>query len=791
MANDLRSVTAPASTRADATVANAAATRDFWLTSRVRDGGKLVKPYAQHGMTYAAMHATATNLAQVPFLIHAGADEETEDVLRDGPWVSLFDRPNPTCKYRAKFFEQIVLDLLDDRGECFVVKEGRGDEPVSEGEIPAELWPISGRYFDYVLDKETKLPMAWIYRSPSDPKPVVYQPEQLVLFQLSNPYDKLRGLGPLASAAVAMAADYKASRFNEAFFDNDATPGGVLVSQKPLNREQRQQITEAWEERHQGTTKRRRVAMLEGGLDYKETGISQREMEFTELRHTSWQEILAILGVPEYIVGLTENLNNATAQAEEKGWWIRSIFPLMRVLEDGFWEQLFSPAEGNARSLARTRSAEKSYRLRKASYTRPRARCYARYEQYRGARSDASRVGFSTESRVPGSDVWGEFDLSTVEALRENFTEKVNTANVLRTMGYPLNEINQRTDLGMEDMEPEIGDVSLVPNTLVPSGSLQEMADANLEATKNPPQPVVAPGTTAGKATEKPPAPSQKAEKQLDREEIRRKVTAFLARRPMEREKIWLRQTQATAPIEARFRTKFTRWLKELRDWQLKALAKYPSSLLPRSNGPAIYRAPNDHLTPEQIKAAIFDSKSWGKRLSSLEHVVYVDAAKQGVESAIQQLGGNFAFDVVDPRVVDVINQREVKLAKVSDTVNKLVEKTLQRGVENGETISQLQDRLKPYFNQLAGSRSLMVARTEIAGATNSARNLVYQEEGVESTQWITARDEAVRDSHAELDGDEAPVGTPFANGLLYPGDPAGPPEEVINCRCVAIPSRK
>jgi uncharacterized protein with gpF-like domain len=54
--------------------------------------------------------------------------------------------------------------------------------------------------------------------------------------------------------------------------------------------------------------------------------------------------------------------------------------------------------------------------------------------------------------------------------------------------------------------------------------------------------------------------------------------------------------------------------------------------------------------------------------------------------------------------------------------------------------------------------------------------------------EWLTARDDRVRDSHQELDGEVAAVGDRFSNGLLYPLDPAGPPEEIVNCRCVALP---
>lgn len=44
--------------------------------------------------------------------------------------------------------------------------------------------------------------------------------------------------------------------------------------------------------------------------------------------------------------------------------------------------------------------------------------------------------------------------------------------------------------------------------------------------------------------------------------------------------------------------------------------------------------------------------------------------------------------------------------------------------------------------------------------------------------------DKRTRDTHAQINGVEEELRVPFANGLLYPGDPSGPAKEVINCRC-------
>lgn len=57
--------------------------------------------------------------------------------------------------------------------------------------------------------------------------------------------------------------------------------------------------------------------------------------------------------------------------------------------------------------------------------------------------------------------------------------------------------------------------------------------------------------------------------------------------------------------------------------------------------------------------------------------------------------------------------------------------------------------------------------------------------------RWVTMRDEDVRATHRALEGQTiVPGGTFNVNGnpLHYPGEPVGPPEIWINCRCMAMP---
>ena len=82
-----------------------------------------------------------------------------------------------------------------------------------------------------------------------------------------------------------------------------------------------------------------------------------------------------------------------------------------------------------------------------------------------------------------------------------------------------------------------------------------------------------------------------------------------------------------------------------------------------------------------------------------------------------------------------------------------------------------------------------MAELTETAVVSSFTQFHTYKSSGITRKQWLTANDEKVRDSHVTC-GDEGPVpyDESFENGLMYPSDPSGSADEVINCRCALQP---
>ena len=161
---------------------------------------------------------------------------------------------------------------------------------------------------------------------------------------------------------------------------------------------------------------------------------------------------------------------------------------------------------------------------------------------------------------------------------------------------------------------------------------------------------------------------------------------------------------------------------------------------------------------------------------------------------AVDGVGG-YMFSLIDADTVknlatsdkSLLPYKELDESKdVRWNVKKMNAEVLQ-GILQGEPMDKIASRLSKVtgMNETAAIRN---ARTMVTGAENKGRLDSYaraEADGIilERT-WLATNDSRTRHSHAVLDGETKPIDTPFSNGLMYPGDPSGRPEEVYNCRC-------
>lgn len=149
-------------------------------------------------------------------------------------------------------------------------------------------------------------------------------------------------------------------------------------------------------------------------------------------------------------------------------------------------------------------------------------------------------------------------------------------------------------------------------------------------------------------------------------------------------------------------------------------------------------------------------------------------------------------FDLSHPAIRWFLEQRPQRYALlVSATLADLFRPVLAELEAQGASVADMTQTLEERWEALTPTVAERIVRTEVISAANAATYATFQEAQVEQKEWLSARDSRVRDTHRAADGQIVAMAEPFTVGaarLAFPGDPDGPPEEIINCRCVVIP---
>lgn len=122
---------------------------------------------------------------------------------------------------------------------------------------------------------------------------------------------------------------------------------------------------------------------------------------------------------------------------------------------------------------------------------------------------------------------------------------------------------------------------------------------------------------------------------------------------------------------------------------------------------------------------------------------------------------------------------------------SKRIESALLTGLLKGVDMKKMTDA---FFDVMGSNRKAawMNARTAVISAQNAGHQTTYEaavDMGIRmQKRWLATLDERTRESHQSMDGTVVNVDEKFHNGLLYPGDPSGAPDEVFRCRCRIIP---
>lgn len=371
-----------------------------------------LKIYGSHAVVYACVSKIISAIQEAPLTLGRETDDgfEYADDDEDDILELITKKPNSLMNYRQ--WVGVISAQLLLTGESFIW------EWRDKAGFLTELWPIPKNWIQHIKDKEGNLDH---YTIQQGRKRVPVKLQDMTRIYIPDPANPLAALGPLQAALKDYQTDVARENYIAEMLTNLKVPGLILKQPEGWDVEQKKEARAAIADII-GKGKRGNSLFLSGENASVELMAPLKDLDWPGLSSLSETRVCAAFGVPPQTVGLRAGESAKTYSNYEEA-------------NRSFYNQTIVSAWLNLQS----------------SFTK-------------GFIQD--EVHEDDEDKDKYKDLEFRFDLSGILQLQED--QKVVTDRVVKQWTGSLITRNEaRLAIGMDPLEPEIGDVLIVPMNLI------------------------------------------------------------------------------------------------------------------------------------------------------------------------------------------------------------------------------------------------------------------------------------------------------------------------------------
>lgn len=689
--------------------------------------------YAQVYGVYAwvkkAVGLIAGSISPLPVLV-VDPDEEEQP---DHPISQMLAYANDSMD-TSDLWERWVVDMML-AGEAFIeIVNSRAGQPL-------EMWPRRPDEVKIIPDKSAErqfYPRVLEYRLGDDE--LVIPVESMAHDKFFNPLNPWRGLAPIAALRQGITIDLFAQAWSRLFLKRGARPDFALIAPDGITRTEKEDLVDTLLAGHSGPEGwHRPIALEKGVVDIKPLNWTPKDIEWLEQRRFARDEVAAVFGVPDEIMGYGRDTYENFDTAYKVLW----LLTLLKLIE----------------------------------------------------KRDRGLTHHFTKVRPLLQEGWEvQTDLSGVGAIQDDLAPKAEVARSFWEMGVPFNLLDERLGLGFGEIEG--GDVGYVPMSMVP-------VERKLEPPAPPPQFLLPPGggeeetppPEEGEEEEEEPAPPQRATGPPRRgwdlkygspyhvaawKAFDRRLRQHELRMKAELKRHFQRQQNQVLEALRSLGKGFARTIKDNPD--PAALAEIIEALQTAINWELEELEFVKKLGPFYGDAI----KEFGDaQMSELGVGIAFDMHNPLVMEVARGMPIKFAKDI----------EYRTRL-RMDGAVREIVQEAEIGGWGIPEIQREVYDRISEVFNvRKADYQTERIARTEMGKAANIGKlHGMAQSEVVERKSWLAALDGRCRPTHSQAHADYFEEGIPIndmfhvgGDEMLCPGGGSDPGEN-INCRCTTVP---
>ena len=581
-----------------------------------------------------------------------------------------------------------------------------------------ELWNLRPDLMTIVTDPVRIVAEYKMTRS--DGKTVTFQPDEIIHFKdYPDPLNAYNGVSALMPASIRVQTEEFATRYQRDFFLNSARPDAVLKSPKKLLSKQKAELRKNWNRQHQGIKNSSKIGLLEGGMEYQLISLTQKDMDYIEGIKMTRDDILVAFRMTKTVLGITEDVNRANSEAAMYVFLSEVIVPEMRAIVEKLNEEMIYPDFGENFYLSFVDPTPANRELQLKEYTDGLTNNWLLINEVR-----------QRENLPPVKGGWSLY------------------MPIMNAAVGGLSAEDQKKMIKMVEKDSESNE------KIIKAKQLADIPTYNFKGRKKLKDKI---------------SLYEKIAKEMVRKTIKGKKKGVETKRPMIQDPE-IRKMYAEM-VNKKIDAKSMKLKDGMDEFALRQKARVMDKL-----------AKKVKMKKKFVIDSIFNKSK--EETIAIEFIVpYIEEfLKEAGLDSLNSIAPAETFSTDLKRVQDFIKKRaELFAESVNSTTLSGLETTLAEGIEAGEGITALMDRVESVYEAFPSYRSELVARTEATAANNEGiLESFKQSDVVNGKEWINSGDARVRVEHQDgvgVGGEIVKVGEKFSNGLQYPSEP--------NCRCV------
>ena len=283
--------------------------------------------YRNNVIVFRCIRLIAESVASVNWLVQT-FDKKTHkyEPTLNHPILSLIDGPNAK-QSRTSFIDTIVSHLLLS-GNCYIQAIKDQDNKI------IELYALRPDRVS-IIPGNNSIPLGYEYSVRE--KKILFPADEngvsdILHIKLFNPFNDWYGQSPVSVVFNSIKQHNAITKQNISFLQNGGRPSGALICHNSMTDNVKNKLRNDLRQAYEGSQNAGKILLLEGNFEWKEMGLSPKDLDFSAGKEQAAKEIALAFGVPPILIGITSNATFANYKEARYNFWEETVIPLINNL---------------------------------------------------------------------------------------------------------------------------------------------------------------------------------------------------------------------------------------------------------------------------------------------------------------------------------------------------------------------------------------------------------------------------------------------------------------------------